>query len=58
MDAGRVRRAGAGRPRLTESDPGVVAALEALVDPGHARGSAVAVAVVPRRACRTSRWRW
>jgi Rhodopirellula transposase DDE domain len=33
LDAGRVRRAGAGRPRLTESDPGVVAALEALVDP-------------------------
>src|SRR5487761_301752 len=33
LDAGRVRRAGAGRPRLTESDPGLVAALEALVDP-------------------------
>jgi hypothetical protein len=33
LDAGRVRRAGAGRPRLTESDSGVVAALEALVDP-------------------------
>jgi hypothetical protein len=33
LDAGRVRRSGAGRPRLTESDPGLVAALEALVDP-------------------------
>jgi len=31
LDAGRVRRPGAGRPGLTESDPGVVAALEALV---------------------------
>jgi transposase len=31
--SGRVRRAGAGRPRLTETDPGLVAALEALVDP-------------------------
>ncbi|HYB35602.1 MAG TPA: ISAzo13 family transposase [Mycobacterium sp.] len=31
--AGRVRRAGAGRPRLRESEPGVVAALERLVDP-------------------------
>jgi hypothetical protein len=30
---GRVRRPGAGRPRLTESDSGLVAALEALVDP-------------------------
>ena len=33
LDAGRVRRPGAGRPRLTESDSGLVAALEALVDP-------------------------
>jgi hypothetical protein len=33
LDPGRVRRAGAGRPRLTESDPELVAALEALVDP-------------------------
>jgi len=33
LDAERVRRPGAGRPRLTESDPGLVAALEALVDP-------------------------
>src|SRR5487761_325054 len=33
LDAGRVRGGGAGRPRLTESDPGLVAALEALVDP-------------------------
>ncbi|MGH8902389.1 MAG: ISAzo13 family transposase [Egibacteraceae bacterium] len=29
----RVRRAGAGRPRLSQRDPGLVAALEALVDP-------------------------
>ena len=33
LDPGRVRRAGAGRPRLTESDPKLVGALEALVDP-------------------------
>ncbi|MGH8903802.1 MAG: ISAzo13 family transposase [Egibacteraceae bacterium] len=33
VGSGRVRRAGAGRPRLTERDPGLVAALEALVDP-------------------------
>jgi len=33
LDAGRVRRAGAGRPRLTEADPGLVGALGALVDP-------------------------
>ncbi len=33
LDAGRVRRAGAGRRSLMESDPGLVAALEALVDP-------------------------
>ena len=33
LDPGRVRRAGAGRPRLTESDPELVEALEALVDP-------------------------
>ena len=31
--AGRARRAGGGRKRLTERDPGLVAALEALVDP-------------------------
>lgn len=31
--AGRVRRAGAGRPPVRERDPGVVAALESLVDP-------------------------
>ncbi len=31
--AGRVRRAGAGRPPLTESDPGLAEALEVLVDP-------------------------
>ncbi len=33
LDPGRVRRPGAGRPRLTASDPGLVEALEALVDP-------------------------
>ena len=33
LDPGRVRRAGAGRPRLTESDPKLLGALEALVDP-------------------------
>lgn len=33
LDPGRVRRAGAGRPRLTESDPELLGALEALVDP-------------------------
>ncbi len=33
LDPGRVRRAGAGRPRLTASDPELVGALEALVDP-------------------------
>jgi len=33
LDPGRVRRPGAGRPRLTESDPELVEALEALVDP-------------------------
>lgn len=31
--AGRVRRAGGGRKPVTEADPGLVAALEALVDP-------------------------
>jgi len=31
---GRVRRAGAGRPAVEDTDPGVVSALEALVDPG------------------------
>jgi hypothetical protein len=37
LEAGWVRRAGAGRPRLTDSDPELVGALEALVDP-DARG--------------------
>ena len=37
LEAGRVRRPGAGRPRLTECDPELVGALEALVDP-HTRG--------------------
>src|SRR5680860_577043 len=31
--AGRVRRAGAGRKPLTQTDPGLTAALEELVDP-------------------------
>jgi hypothetical protein len=31
--AGRIRRPGGGRRRLTDNDPGLVAALEALVDP-------------------------
>src|SRR6266542_887859 len=31
---GRVRRRGAGRPAVEEADPGLVSALEALVDPG------------------------
>jgi len=33
LEAGRVRRVGAGRPRLTDSDPELLGALEALVDP-------------------------
>jgi len=33
LDPGRVRRPGAGRPRLTDSDPELLGALEALVDP-------------------------
>ena len=33
----RVRRPGAGRPRLEQSQPGLLAALEALVDPPDAR---------------------
>lgn len=33
LEAGRVRAPGAGRPRLAESDPGLVVALEALVCP-------------------------
>src|SRR5713101_5258190 len=31
---GRVRKAGGGRKSLTETDPGILAALDALVDPG------------------------
>ncbi len=34
LDAMRVRRPGGGRWAITESDPGVVAALEALIEPG------------------------
>ena len=30
---GRIRAAGAGRPRIQEDQPGILAALEALVDP-------------------------
>jgi len=33
VEDGRVRRLGAGRKRLVERDPGLVAALDALVDP-------------------------
>jgi len=33
LDPGRVRRPGAGRPRLTDSDPTLIGDLEALVDP-------------------------
>ncbi len=33
LDAGRVRRPGAGRPPLTDADPGLPAALDALVEP-------------------------
>jgi hypothetical protein len=33
LEVGRVRRAGAGRPRLTESDPTLVGDLQRLVDP-------------------------
>jgi hypothetical protein len=33
VPAGRVRRAGAGRPPVTETDPGLLQALERLVDP-------------------------
>jgi Rhodopirellula transposase DDE domain len=33
LEAGRVRRVGAGRPRLTESDPTLIGDLERLVDP-------------------------
>ena len=33
VEAARVRRPGGGRPRLTEADPGLRAALEALIEP-------------------------
>ncbi len=33
LEPGRVRRTGAGRPRLTDSDPELLGGLEALVDP-------------------------
>src|SRR5438874_1106010 len=34
LEATRVRRPGAGRRAITESDPGLLAALEALIEPG------------------------
>src|ERR671911_433025 len=37
VPAGRVRRSGAGRPKATDRDPGLLAALDALVEP-TARG--------------------
>jgi hypothetical protein len=37
LPAGRVRRSGAGRPKATDRDPGLLAALDALVEP-TARG--------------------
>lgn len=42
---GRLRRAGGGRKPPSEHEPGLLDALEALVDPDHARGSDVAPAV-------------
>jgi transposase-like protein len=44
LPVGRARRSGAGRPRLTDRDPGLADALEGR-GPDDARGSAVAVAV-------------
>ena len=41
---GRVRRAGAGRPPVSEREPGVGAALERLVDPSRLNGWLVALA--------------
>jgi len=40
----RIRHAGGGRKRLTETDPALMAALEALVDPGPPAG-------IPNRRC-------
>lgn len=40
--AGRVRKPGGGRKSLTETDPGLLAALDALVEPGS-RGEAMSV---------------
>ncbi|MGH8900954.1 MAG: hypothetical protein ACRDYA_04545 [Egibacteraceae bacterium] len=39
VEPGRVRRAGAGRPRLTERDPGLVAASNALAESHWSHGS-------------------
>lgn len=44
-DRGRVRKPGGGRKPLTVTDPGLMGALEALVDPQTRRGPDVAVAV-------------
>ena len=44
-DWGRVRKPGGGRKLLTVTDPGLMGALEALVDPQTRRGADVAVAV-------------
>src|ERR1700754_4129914 len=33
LEVGRVRRSGAGRPKATQSQPGLLAALDALVEP-------------------------
>ena len=38
LGAGRVRRAGGGRPRLTDADPKLLEDLEALADDGEATG--------------------
>ena len=57
IDPGRVRRAGAGRPRLTEADPELLAALEALVDP-DTRGDPCSPLRWSSRAWRSSLARW
>ncbi len=41
----RVRKPGGGRKSLTVTDPGIVAALDALVDPVHPRGADLASAM-------------
>ena len=66
----RVRRPGAGRPRLEQSQPGLLAALEALVDPltrgarvtrstpRLRRGRSSPVSRPPCRKLRTARQKW